>query len=218
MEIDQVVDKETLDAMAEDTDQKPMERPQQEEQEKEDVLDTLIPKAAPREWTIGKDEFERKYMQKPLSFVAKMQWFALVGEVLDKAMSGDNALTIGNLFSGPTARGTGALSMEDFRDADTFVQAVGKLVAFSPSFLMQSYCIWLNVPTYERDLVQDLMAQPEAEGGLSDEDGFEIIETFIDQNYEALERFFREKVPQLQKRIQARARPAQEATSPQSKR
>ena len=47
------------------------------------------------QWTIGQGEFERTYVQRPLSFIAKMQWFSLVGEVLDKAMSGDNALTVG---------------------------------------------------------------------------------------------------------------------------
>ena len=36
-----------------------------------------------------------------------------------------------------------------------------------------------------------------SDGGLTDDQGLEIIEVFIDQNYEALDTFFREKVVEL---------------------
>jgi hypothetical protein len=178
---------------------------------KEDVLDILKPKKETRVWKVGNPPAEREYVQRPLSFIAKMQWFALVGDVLDKSMSGENALTISNLMSVPGGRG-GSLTMEDFRDADTFVQAVGKLIAVAPDFLIKSYCIWLAVPDYERDLAADLMAQPAEEGGLSDDDGLEIIEVFIDQNYEALDSFFRDKLGRLQQRVEKRMEEARKAS------
>ena len=177
----------------------------------EDVVDILQPKKGARSWKIGKPPVEREYIQRPLSFIAKMQWFALVGDVLDKAMSGENALTIGNLMAVPGQRGS-TFRMEDFRDADTFIQAVGKLIAVAPDFLVKSYCIWLSVPDYERDMAAELMALPEDEGGLSDDDGLEIIEIFIDQNYEALDAFFRDKLGQLQKRVEKRAEEARTAS------
>lgn len=178
----------------------------------EDTLDILVPKKEPKVWKIGPEGgLQREYVQKPLSFIAKAQWFALVGGVLDKALSGPNGLRINNLLSAPGR--PGELRMEDFRDADTFVAAIAKLLEVAPGFLLDSYLIWLAVPDYEREIARDLMQRPEDEGGLSDAQGMEIIETFIDQNYEALDRFFREQVGQLQKRIQTRAKEAAESRS-----
>lgn len=181
--------------------------PKQEEVKEDDYLDILKPKAEPKTWVIGQGDYERTYVQKPLSFIAKMQWFSLVGDVLDRALSGPDGMSLGNLFSGP---GGGQFAPQDFSEADTFVQAVGKLLAVAPDFLVNSYCIWLNVPDYERPGVAEIMMLPPDEGGLSDEQGMEIIEVFIDQNYEALDSFFRESLGRLQRRVQTRA---QEASS-----
>jgi len=187
----------------------PPETEAQQEEEQEDVLDTIQPKAEPKTWVIGPQGMQRRFIQRPLSFIAKMQWFALVGDVLDKAMSGDDRLSINNLFSAPTGRG-GNLSMSDFRDADTFVQAVGKLLVHAPNFLLDSYCIWLAVPDYDRDLVKDMMSAPADEGGLSDHDGMEIIEVFIDQNYEALNSFFQDELRKVSDRVRKRQTEANE--------
>lgn len=196
-------------------DQAPPEEPKAQEapQQEEDVVDVLVPKASSVRWEIGPDGARRAYVQRPLSFIAKMQWFSLVGEVLDKALSGEGGMSLNSLFSAPGR--PGELTMADFRDADTFVQAISKLLSAAPDFLVKSYCIWLAVPDYERDLVAELMALPPDEGGLTDEQGIEIIEVFIDQNYEALDRFFRDLVGRLGKRVQKRAEAAQ--SSRQSK-
>lgn len=177
--------------------------PAREEAPKEDTLEILRPKAAPRKWVIGSGDTQREYIQRPLSFIAKMQWFALVGDVVDKAMSGPDGLTVSNLFMTPQARG-GSFNVQDFADADTFVQAVGKLLVHAPDFLEKSYCIWLNVPDYEREYVYQLMARAPEDGGLTDDQGMEIIEVFIDQNWVALESFFRERLAQLRDRAVAR--------------
>jgi len=199
-----------------DFDQAEAPQPEGQAQEQEDVVDLLRPKAEPREWKLGKGEYSRAFVQRPLSFIAKMQWFSLIGEVLDKAMSGDDRLSINNLFDAPSTGRGGRLTVEDFRDADTFVQAVGKLLVHAPDFLTKSYCIWLSVPDYERDYVKQLMELPPEEGGLTDEQGVQIIETFIDQNYEALDSFFRDKLAGLAARITARQK--ERAESRQSKR
>lgn len=181
--------------------------PEVEANSEKDVLDIIVPKKEPKTWKFGPNgEFE--FVQRELSFVAKLQWFSLVGEVLDKALSGEGAMSLNSLFDAPGARG-GQMTMQDFADADTFVQAIGKLLVYAPDFLTKSYCIWLNVPDYQRDLVSDLMSRSPDEGGLTDDQGIEIIEIFIDQNYEALDRFFREKIGGLQKRVQARIEASQ---------
>jgi len=174
-----------------------------DDKEPEDVLEILSPKANVVQWEIGTGDFHRIYTQRPLSFLGKMQWFALVGEVMDKAMTGDDKMSVNSLLSAPTSP-TGSLSASDFRDADTFVQAVGKLLVHAPDFLVKSFCIWLAVPDFERRLSSEIMALPPEEGGLTDDQGIEIIETFIDQNYAALDDFFRQKLGRLQTRVQSR--------------
>lgn len=210
MSTDQVIKEHDKAIVPKDVDQTPKEveaaKPESNgKAEAEDVLDVLQPRAEQKEWKFGPEGMQVTYVQKPLSFIGKMQWFSLVGEVLDKAMGGENPLTVGNLLSGPGIRNTGGLTANDFRDADTFVHAVGKLVRYAPDFLTDSFCIWLNVPLHEREMVKIFMEAPPEEGGLSDEDGLELVERFIDQNYEAIDSFFREKLGLLQKRVQQRA-------------
>lgn len=173
-----------------------------------DVIDTLVPRVDPRTWSLSDGTQDREYIQRPLSFFGKMQFFSLVGEVIDKAVSGDEGLRISSLFEAPGGR-DGFLSAADFRDADTFVQGVGKLLTYAPDFLEKSYCIWLGVPDHERKWAISVMRQPKDQGGFSDEEGIEIIEIFIDQNWESLEDFFRNKIVTLRDRVQSH-RPASE--------
>lgn len=170
----------------------------------EDVVDVLRPKVEPKEWHLGPESSPLVYIQRPLSFIQKMQWFSLVGGVLEKAMSGDNAVSVNELLNAPGNPRVGGFNMADFRDADNFVRAIGKLIVHAPTFLTDSFCIWLNVPETQRKLAAEVMAFPPEEGGLSDDDGLEIIEIFIDQNYDALADFFGDKIASLQRRVSAR--------------
>lgn len=184
--------------------------------DKTDVIDTIVPKAEPKVWRLeqinedGKVEEVREYVQRPLAFLAKMQFFALVGEVIDKSITGEEdkaGLRLSSLFEMP-GRG-GVLSAADFREADTFIQGVGKILQYAPDFLEKSYCIWLGVPDYEREWAIGVMEQPLDKGGLTDDQGLEIIEIFIDQNWESLEDFFRKKIASLRDRVNSH-RPKEE--------
>jgi hypothetical protein len=182
-----------------------------DQDEDEDVLDTIVPKADPRVWVIGVEPNQRRYVQKPMSFIQKMQWFSLIGDALDRAMSGPGGISINSLFEAPGR--PGQLKASDFRNADTFVHAIGKLLAAAPNFLVKSYCIWLNVPDYDQEIVGDMMAAPEDEGGLGDDAGMEMIEVFLDQNYDALASFFGEKVGLLQQRVEVLNKKRQEVAA-----
>lgn len=179
------------------------------EDETTDVIDTITPKAKPKTWKLqqkspeGEVIEEESYIQRPMSFLAKMKFFALVGEVIDKSISGDDdkeGIRLSALFELPGERG-GQLRAEDFREADMFVQGVGKILQYAPDFLEKSYCIWLNIPDFQEDWAISVMNQPVEQGGLTDDDGLEIIEIFIDQNWESLESFFREKIASLRDRV-----------------
>ena len=184
--------------------------------EKDDTAEVLIPRGEVKTWKFGPDEVNREYTQRPLSVLRRIQWFALIGGILDDALSGENAISLNSLFNAPIR--DGQVDMQAFRNADLFVQAVGKLLTVAPSFLVDSLAIWLAVPDYDNNLFKQLVDLPEGEGGLTDDMLFEIVETFIDQNYEALDRFFRERLPELQRRVETRAKEAAEAASARSKR
>lgn len=188
----------------EDADQVPVA-----EEKPQDVIDTIQPKSKPRTWVfkqIGKNGElidSEEFIQRPMSFMGKMRFFGLLGEVIDKSISGEEdkaGIRLSSLFEIPGSRGQ-SLSASDFREADMFVQGVGKILQYAPDFLEKSYCIWLGVPDHLEDWAIDVMNQPLDEGGLSDDDGFEIIEIFIDQNWESLEDFFRNKIAELRDRI-----------------
>ena len=164
--------------------------------ENEDVAEVLEPEAQIRTVTVGKDPYALTYLQRPVSFFQKVELFALLGGALDKAMSGPDGLTVGDLFDGPAGLGT-ELNTQNLKDADMFVRSLAKLVQYSPDLLLDLYVVILGVPRNERAMVKDMMDQNEAEGGLSDEDGFGILNTFVDQNWDVLADFFGSRIKPL---------------------
>jgi hypothetical protein len=193
------------------------EQAQQQKAEAQEELEYLAPKAGAQMWGFGKDTDGnpiRTYTQRELSVIGKAQWFALVGEVFDKAMSGDSAMSLNTLLAPPPGvRNPSQMQLQDFQDADTFVQAIAKLLLYSPDFLEKSVCVWLSIPDYEWDLARELMKLAPDQGGLSD-DMFEgILATFMDQNFVAIDRFFRERSQRIRARYQARAKEAEQSRS-----
>lgn len=186
---------------------------QRKQEEIKDDLETLAPPVESREWTFGEGDLERKYVQRELSVIGSAQWFRLLGDILDKTMSGDNALSLNSLLAPPTPREPGNFKIADFQDADMFVHALGKLLTVMPNFLEDSICIWLDVPDYERPLIRELMRRSPKIGGMSYDTFEEILATFIDQNYSEIDRFFRVRSQRLRARWQARAREASQSRS-----
>lgn len=192
---------------------------QEEVHTPESDLELLAPKTGAKEWTFGTpDSIQKVYVQRELSVIGKTQWFSLVGEILDKSLSGDSRLSLNSLLTPPERSPGEPLRPTDFRDADTFVHAVGKLMEHSPQFLSQSVCIWLAVPDYEWDLVDDLMKRSPQAGGLSDDQFEEIFAIFLDQNLPSIMRFFQERFPRLRGRFQARRKEIEESRSRSQKR
>lgn len=161
--------------------------------EAEETLDTIVPQVEPR--TVILDDGvgnRREYVQTKLGLFQKVELFAHLGNAVDKATSGEDGLSIGSVLGGGTLGG----GSSGF-DAQTFVQGVAKLAAFVPDVLQNFYCIVLNVPMDERAWAVSVMSRPEADGGFSDEEGIEIIETFFDHNGEDIRDFFGQKLGRL---------------------
>lgn len=164
-----------------------------------DATEVLVPSASTRTVNLGVEPNTFSLTQKPLSFFGKMEVFSVLGNALDKAMSGPDGISLSELLDGPRPV-NGQLSASNFQDADAFVRAITKLVQYAPELLLDLYVIVLGVPRGERDYVKDVMEEPEDRGGLSDEDGLGIIETFIDQNWDVMVDFFSVRIqPLIQK-------------------
>jgi hypothetical protein len=171
-------------------------------EEQREEMEVIVPNRDNRDQTIGLRENAVTFTQRPLSYFGKMEWYSLLGQALDAMLSEDSGISITQMLGSVNVRG-GGLSMSDFRDADQFIKAITRLMVYAPDFLEDSYCIWLGVPRGDRGWTKELMRQPEEAGGLSDDDGLMILQTFIDQNIDAIESFFVERVPKIFRRIQA---------------
>lgn len=172
----------------------PPKKATEQVEEQKELLDVIEPDKSHQTWTIGVAPNVFTYTQKPLSYFAKMEFYALLADALDKAMDGDEKISISGMIA------AGDLS---FQDPDSFMRILVKLVRFVPDFFEEAYCIFLAVPRGDRHLIKELMRAPVDEGGISDDDGLMIVQTFIDQNLDAIEEFFTGRVPKLGKRVRS---------------
>jgi hypothetical protein len=149
----------------------------------------------------------REYDQKPLSYTSMIQFTGLLGRKIDEAMSGPEGLTlesVGELadIARTASSGQITLSRGDFAGIDSFVRGFAKLASYVPDIIDEAQCIWLRVPFRDRMLVREIWGKPVDEGGLSVDDGEEMLTLFIRQNYEELERFFAERLRRIGQAIQ----------------
>lgn len=141
------------------------------------------------------DDSTLTYTQQPLSFFGKMELFSVLGGAVERALSEDGGINLSNLLEIPQRSGT-TLSAADFADATVFVRGIAKLVQFAPDLLKDIYCISLRVPRQERPYVKELM-----EDQLTDEQGVQILDTFVDQNWDVMRSFFFEQIQPLVEKI-----------------
>jgi hypothetical protein len=179
----------------------PVTVPPAAKEEPIDILDAIQPSTDPVPRLLGVGAQQYTFVQKPLSFMGKMEFFALIARAIDATMKGEDGLTIDGLFSDSAPAVDGRPKAEDFMNADAFVRAIAKLTATVPNLLYDCFVIWLQVPSDQRYAVKQLMEKPADEGGLSDSEGWSIINTFMEQNVEAIQAFFDEELPRLQTRV-----------------
>lgn len=180
-------------------------------------LDDIEIQTANRDWLVEGDinivqrdgsittrHFVKTYWQKPLSFTAMLQFTGLIGERLTEAMSGDDGLTIDGVIGesdGLMSAGRNVMSAGDFAGIDSFVKGIAKLAQYVPAVIEDCQCIWLRVPLSERLQVREIWSRSPEDGGLSIEDGEEMLNLFLAQNYKEVEAFFVERLPRMQKKV-----------------
>lgn len=156
-------------------------------EEIKEELDVLEPPVENKSWTFTDvNEVTQTYIQKPLSFFGKVEFFSLVGDTIDALSDDGKPLNINELF-GSTA------------SMDSLVAVVSRVASHTPEALKEAYCIFLGVPRNER-----AWAKARMEEELTDDQGMEILEIFVDQNAEDLKSFFDQRGRKLLAKIQKR--------------
>lgn len=174
-------------------------------EEQKELLDAIEPDKSHKTWTIGPEGMKHTFTQKPLSYFAKMEFYALLADAIDKAMISDDGFNVAALMG----QSGGVVS---FDDPDSFLKVIVKLVRFVPDLFEEAYCIFLAVPRGDRFMIKEMMRAPVDEGGLSDDDGLMIVQTFLDQNLDAIEEFFTGRVPKLGKRVRSMSKVMSQGT------
>lgn len=210
------VEKQALEAAESAKKAAEKSREEQIEEARRD-LEALDPQSEPKRWVVGKppemggkeNEFSI-YVQDKLPWMQEKVFFSHVGRTFAdaiKATGGDfggMADVFGDEGGSIIERGR-RLTQRDFGDAASFLTLAFELVYYSPMFLVDCYIIILDVPRDERRWARARFMEkwdPAAnKWGLKDEEHEEIIQTFIDQNYESIRRFFAEVLPGIFRRV-----------------
>ena len=210
--IDSAIETEEAPSPTQPAQQPAAEQPKQEEATPEQELEAIVPNKEHVKWSFG----GKTYTQKPLSFFGKMEFFSIVGSAVDLALQ--EGVTMNQLMAGATSVSAWGRGGDGMQDADSMMKLLARLMVFSPTLLADMYVVFLGVPRGEREAVKSVMIGSEDEGGLNDEDAVRILHTFIDQNAEALQRFFVQEAPRLFKRGRTLMKQSSGGQSRQSKR
>ena len=141
------------------------------------------------------DDSTLTYTQQPLSFFGKMELFSVLGGAIEKALSEEGGINLSELLDAPKRSGS-SLSAADFADATIFVRGITKLVQYAEDLFKDIYCISLRIPRQERPYIKELM-----EDQISDEQGVQILDTFVDQNWDVMRSFFFEQIQPLVEKV-----------------
>lgn len=181
----------------------------------EEELDKLEPMVEIVSYTIGKgpehggsaNEYGI-YVQQPLGYVSCLRFYGLVGKTVAEAVKAGGVVDLGDAFNntnGNIQDRARQIMEQSFNDAGSFAALIFQLVAYSPDFILEFYMLALDVPLAERKWAKAVMEQPwrpeQNKWGLTRIQGQEIIERFIDQNYDEVRDFFVDMGRGVSKRV-----------------
>lgn len=142
---------------------------------------------------------QQVFVQEELKFFGKIDFFAVMAKAIEKAMK--EGVSISELLDMPDREENEEFNIDDFAEADTFVKAVMQLVGYAPELLLDLYCVILAVPRAERKEAKELF-----ERYVEDEQGFQIISVFVDQNWDVMVSFFKERITPLVRQVGGKVR------------
>lgn len=197
-----------------------LEATQRELPSDDEIVEQLQPmgRTEPKEWHFSYAGQDRTYVQKPLSYFGKLEFFQLVSTTIKLAMMGDDGISLNDILGGraETITDVRDLKQDDFLNLDAFLNIAVTLGAYAPDFLKDCYAVWLAVPRDQRAWFREAISATEEDGGLTDEEGLEVIEIFVLQNGKAIRSFFEEQLRKMWDRAKSQLVAAGSST-PQQK-
>jgi len=158
-----------------------------------ETLASISPVVETREILLGPSGLQRTYRQRPLSYMGKLELVGLLGRMMVKARQ--EGVSFDDVFD--VIENTGETSS----DVDRVLGVAGHLLTYAPELIRELYALALGVPRDERQLFFDLLDLHPDEGGLSDDEGFAVLETFVAQNMDVLKTFFVERIQPMIERV-----------------
>lgn len=148
----------------------------------------------------GRDAGERTYVQGPLGMFPVQEFTTQTTAILNSFIQGDMGLRIGELFRGEVKMPTqfdGETVDKVVEDNIELIKAFIKLVEMFPDYQKDIIALSLGVRRSEREWFKECISEPPHRGGLTLEDGFDILIWFIKQNAELIRRVGRGKAREL---------------------
>lgn len=143
-----------------------------------------------------------EFYQSQLGLMPMQEFFNRIRREIQNVMSGEYGTSIGELFTGdmaaPKIEGATAADVNKLVSENmTLINAVLDLIQRVPDFELDVYCLALGVHERDVDWVKKGLSQPPYRGGLTIQEGPDIIRTFVRDNAAAVIRFFTEDVPMI---------------------
>jgi hypothetical protein len=185
----------------------------------EEQIEVLVPYTGSKIWIIGrpaehggsegKEDGYESYTQSKLGFIEMQMFFSLCSRALLKAVKegGDSAVSeLSGMWGGGDIRAMSRqLQQQDFNEAANFMSMAFALVSYVPDFLVDSYMLWLRVPEHQQYWFKREVSKPydpdNKQYGLPKSAGYEMVERFLDQNYEEIRDFFVTDIPKMIARV-----------------
>lgn len=142
----------------------------------------------------------KSYIQAELGMFPSQEFGTLVTSILDSFIKGEMGMSIGELFRGEIDAPVtlDAEAVTDFVSENVqIIQAFVKVVQIAPDFQKDVICLSLGIPRMERAWAKEQMSEPPHRGGLTVNDGFDILKVFIQQNATLLRETFLGKAREL---------------------
>jgi hypothetical protein len=132
---------------------------------------------------------EEPFVQDELTFFEKNELFALVTEVVERAIRTGADLDVVLSFLGMSEDNlkkiaTGEVDMTMLPSAGSIMGLITRLLSYAPMLMEDMYLIALSVEPMQRETVRNNLRK------IDDDTGFGILETLVEQNTETIADFF----------------------------
>ena len=157
------------------------------------------------------------YTQETLGMFPAQEWMNMMLAVVRDLLVGKYGIKIGELFKSATTSSDSRSILQQIvpeaLDEDSvnkvvdsnidMIQAFLNLITIVPDLLHETIALSLGVRRKQREWFKDQISEPPSRGGLTVDEGFDILGTFVRQNGDSIRRFLGEKIQDLYKEVMA---------------